>query len=49
MLTFSHALTEILQSMVETHFKFYKHVTDDKAFAERFVRWLFERYQQQEE
>jgi type I restriction enzyme R subunit len=47
MLTFNHALTEVLQSMVDTHFKFYKHVNDDKAFAEHFMRWLFERYQQQ--
>ena len=47
MLTFNHALTEVLQFMVDTHFKFYKHVNDDRAFAERFVHWLFERYQQQ--
>ena len=45
-LTFNLVVSDVLQSMVDTHFKFYKHVTDDKAFAERFLTWLFERYQQ---
>ncbi len=45
-LTFNLVVSDVLQGMVDTHFKFYKHVTDDKAFAERFLTWLFERYQQ---
>jgi type I restriction enzyme R subunit len=44
-LTFNNAVSEVLQEMVETHFKFYKHVSDDPAFAESFLSWLFERYQ----
>lgn len=35
-LTFDIAVGEVLQDMVETHFKFYKHVNDDQAFADKF-------------
>lgn len=44
-LTFNLMVSDVLQDMVDTHFKFYKHVNDDEAFAERFLTWLFERYQ----
>jgi hypothetical protein len=30
--------------MVNGHFKFYKQVTDDRAFAAMLLDWLFERY-----
>ena len=30
--------------MVDTNFKFYKRVTDDREFARFFVDWLFERF-----
>ncbi len=43
-LTFNNAVTDVLQSMVDTNFKFYKHVNDDEVFAERFLSVLFERY-----
>lgn len=43
-LTFNNAVTDVLQSMVETNFKFYKHVNDDEVFAEHFLNALFERY-----
>jgi type I restriction enzyme R subunit len=48
-LTFNNAVTDVLQSMVETTFKFYKHVNDDEVFAERFLSVLFERYLQRSE
>jgi hypothetical protein len=30
--------------MVDTNFKFYKRLTDDKDFGKFFVDWLFERF-----
>src|SRR5260370_42355306 len=45
-LTFNLVVSDVLHSMVDTHFKFYKNVNDDKSFAGMFVTWLFERYQQ---
>ncbi len=43
-LTFDHVVTDRLQEMVDTNFKFYKRVTDDREFARFFVDWLFERF-----
>jgi type I restriction enzyme R subunit len=45
-LTFDIVVNEVLQDMVDTHFKFYKHVTDDQGFANAFLNYLFERYQE---
>ncbi|MBI4544425.1 MAG: hypothetical protein HY703_04445 [Gemmatimonadetes bacterium] len=43
-LTFDYVVTDRLQDMVETNFKFYKRVTDDRDFAKFFLDWLFERF-----
>jgi type I restriction enzyme, R subunit len=43
-LTFDHVVTDRLQDMVDTNFKFYKRLTDDKDFGKFFVDWLFERF-----
>ncbi|NPV58629.1 MAG: type I restriction endonuclease subunit R [Actinobacteria bacterium] len=43
-LTFDYVVTDRLQEMVDTNFEFYKRVTDDRAFAEFFLDWLFERF-----
>ncbi len=43
-LTFNHVFDEMLQGMIEGHFKFYKQVNDDPEFARYFLDWLFERY-----
>jgi type I restriction enzyme R subunit len=43
-LTFDHVVTDRLQDMVDTNFKFYKRVTDDRDFAKYFLDWLFERF-----
>jgi len=43
-LTFDHVVNDLLQDMVDGHFKFYKKVTDDPAFANGFVDMLFDRY-----
>lgn len=45
-LTFNLVVNEVLQDMVDTHFKFYKHVNDDQGFANAFLNYLFERYQE---
>jgi type I restriction enzyme, R subunit len=41
-LTFDHVVTDHLQDMVDTNFKFYKRVTDDQAFARFFLDRLFD-------
>jgi len=46
-LTFDRVVTDELQGMVDTNFKFYKRVTDDPAFAKHFLDWLFERFRNQ--
>ncbi len=33
-----------LQDMVETNFKFYKRVTDDREFGKFFLNWLCGRF-----
>jgi hypothetical protein len=43
-LTFDHVVNDKLREMVDTNFKFYKHVTDAPDFAKVFLDWLFERY-----
>ena len=43
-LSFDHFVTDLLQGMVDGHFKFYKQVNDDPAFAQAFLDWLFKRY-----
>jgi len=43
-LTFDHVVNELLQGMIDGHFKFYKQVNDDPEFAKTFLDWLFERY-----
>jgi hypothetical protein len=45
-LTFNLVVNEVLQEMVDTHFKFYKHVNDDQSFANAFLNFLFEHYQE---
>ena len=46
-LTFDHVVSDQLQDMVDTNFKFYKRVTDDPAFAKYFLDWLFDRFRHQ--
>ncbi len=43
-LTFNTVVKDVLQDMVDTHFKFYKHVNDDEIFEKTFLDWLFDRY-----
>jgi len=43
-LTFNHVVTDRLQDMVDTNFKFYKRITDDSEFGKFFMDWLFERF-----
>ncbi len=43
-LSFDHVVTDLLQDMVDGHFKFYKQVNDDPEFAKVFLDWLFQRY-----
>ncbi len=43
-LTFDHVVTDRLQDMVDTNFKFYKQITDDREFSKFFLDWLFDRF-----
>ena len=43
-LTFDHVVTDRLQDMLDTNFKFYKRITDDRDFGKFFLDWLFERF-----
>jgi type I restriction enzyme R subunit len=43
-LTFDLIVNDLLQDMIDGHFKFYKHVNDDPDFAKTFLDLLFERY-----
>jgi type I restriction enzyme R subunit len=43
-LTFDHVVNDKLQEMIDSNFKFYKQITDDREFAKYFLDWLFERY-----
>ena len=42
--TFDRVVSDELQDMVDTNFKFYKRVTDDPAFGKYFLDWLFDRF-----
>jgi len=42
-LTFDYVVTDRLQDMVDTNFKFYKRITDDREFSKYFLDWLFDR------
>jgi type I restriction enzyme, R subunit len=42
-LTFDHVVTDRLQEMVDTNFKFNKRINDDRDFGKFFLDWLFER------
>ena len=44
MLTFRQVLEDLLQEMIDTHFKFYKQVDANPEFAETLTKFLFERY-----
>lgn len=48
-LTFDHVVSDKLQDMIDTNFKFYKQVTDNQEFGRMFFDWLFERYQRRTE
>jgi type I restriction enzyme R subunit len=48
-LTFDNVVTDRLQDMVDTNFKFYKRITDDEQFAQFFLDWLFERFRKKVE
>ena len=43
-LTFDLVVNDLLQDMIDGHFKFYKHVNDDPDFARTLLDLLFERY-----
>jgi hypothetical protein len=43
-LAFDHVVTDRLPDMVETNFKFYKRITDDRDFAKFCLDWLFDRF-----
>ncbi len=43
-LTFDQVVNDLLQGMIDGHFKFYKQVNDDPEFAKTLLDWLFERY-----
>jgi type I restriction enzyme, R subunit len=45
-LAFDHVATDHLQDMVDTNFKFYKRITDDRDFGKFFFDWLFDRFRQ---
>ena len=43
-LTFDHVANDKFQEMIDSNFKFYKQVNDDRQFAKFFFEWLFDRY-----
>jgi len=43
-LTFNHVVNDLMQDLIDGHFKFYKQVTDDNEFSKMFLDWLFERF-----
>lgn len=43
-LTFDYVVGDRLQDMVDTNFKFYKRITDDREFSKFLLDWLFERF-----
>jgi hypothetical protein len=47
-LTFDHVANDKIQEMIDSNFKFYKQINDDKEFEQFFLGWLFERYKRRE-
>ena len=45
-LTVDHVVNDLLQGMIDGHFKFYKQVNDDPDFSKYLLDRLFERYLQ---
>ena len=43
-LTFDHVVNDLLQGMIDGHFKFYKQVNDDPQFSKFLLDLLFDRY-----
>ena len=43
---FDHTVNDLMQDLVDGHFKFYKQVNDDPEFAKTFLDWLFGRYRE---
>ena len=43
-LAFDHIVQDRLQDIVETNFRLYKRVTDDHAFGQVLVDWLYDRF-----
>ena len=43
-LTFDSVVNDLLQDMIDSHFKFYKQVNDNPQFSKMFIDWLFDRY-----
>jgi type I restriction enzyme R subunit len=43
-LTFDQVANDRLQEMLDSNFKFYKQIADDREFAQFFLTWLFDRY-----
>jgi len=43
-LTFDYVVTDRLQELIDTNFKLYKRITDDRDFSKFFLDWLFERF-----
>jgi type I restriction enzyme R subunit len=48
-LAFDHIVQDRLQEIVETNFKLYKRVSDDNAFAQVLVDWLYDRFRREVE
>lgn len=48
-LAFDHIVQDRLQEIVDTNFKLYKRVADDKAFADVLVEWLYDRFKKEVE
>lgn len=44
-LTFNEVVDDLLQAMIDTHFKFYKSINDDEELGKRLRDMLFARYQ----
>jgi len=43
-LTFEHVVQDLLQGTIDSNFKFYKRIADDRSFAEFFIGRLFDQY-----
>lgn len=45
--TFNYVVAYRLQDIVDTNFKLYKRITDDKEFSKFLLNWLFERFRKE--